>query len=90
MLNPKAIKTISDLREDPLAVVKAAKELGEPIYLFNRATPTGVVMDLAQYQQLMELLEDYEDARNIKKVIENPKTKWVPWDKVKKACTPSL
>ena len=78
MLNPKAIKTMSDLREDPLGVIKAAEELGEPIYLFNRATPKGVFMDLLQYQRIRELLEDYHDAMLIKETLEDPTSEWIP------------
>lgn len=78
MLNPKAIRTISDLRENPLGLIKAAEELGEPIYLFNRATPKGVFLDLAQYQQMRTLLEDYHDALMIKEVLEDPTSEWIP------------
>lgn len=84
MLNPKAIRTISDLRENPLGVIKLAEELGEPIYLFNRATPKGVFMDLAQYQQMRTLLEDYHDAVMIKETIEDPNATWIPWEQMKK------
>lgn len=60
MLNPKAIKSISDLREDPLGVIKTAEDLGEPVIIIHRGTPVGVVMDLAQYDRYCKLIEDYK------------------------------
>lgn len=84
MLNPKAIRTISDIREDPLGVIKAAQALGEPIYVFHRATPTGVFMDLAQYQRIREIMEDYDDATLIKDTLEDPDASWIPWKDMKK------
>lgn len=80
MLNPKAIKTISDLREDPLGVIKAAQELGEPVCVVYRATPVGVLMDLVQYSRFRQILEDYHDATLIKKTMEDPTVEWVPLD----------
>lgn len=80
MLNPKAIRTISDLREDPLGVIKAAESLGEPIYVFHRATPTGVFMDFKQYQRLTSLASDYHDTLRIQDALEDPDAEWVTLD----------
>lgn len=84
MLNPKTIKTVSDVRENPLGVIRAAQQLGEPIYVFNRARPAGVVMDLAQYQRIREIMEDYDDATLIKDTLEDPDASWIPWKDMKK------
>lgn len=83
MLNPAAIKTISDLRQNPLAILKDAKKLNEPIYLFYRSKPQGVIMDLKRYEELIELLQDYQDTWEIKQRLES-ETEWIPWEKVKK------
>lgn len=51
------ISTISDLRfktKDVLA--KAAKE---PVFLFHRATPKGVLLSISEYEELMNTLEDF-------------------------------
>lgn len=77
MINPKTIRTISDLRENPLEVLKAAEKLGEPIYLFYRSRPKGVVLDLEKFTQLMELMEDYADALTIKQVVEDDRLTFV-------------
>lgn len=81
MFNPKAIKTVSDLREDPLRVIKVAEELGEPVIVIHRASPAGVLMDLAQYSRFLQILEDYHDAMLIKETMEDPTVEWVPLDK---------
>ncbi|MBI5620561.1 type II toxin-antitoxin system prevent-host-death family antitoxin [Candidatus Gottesmanbacteria bacterium] len=60
MLNPKSIKSISDLREDPLGVIKAAEELGEPVCIVYRGKPVGMIMDIAQYSRYRQILEDYK------------------------------
>lgn len=77
MLNPKAIRTISDIREDPMGVIKAAESLGEPIWVFYRATPTGVFMGLKQYQRLTSLVTDYHDSLRMKEALEDPDAEWV-------------
>lgn len=82
MLNPKAIKSISDLREDPLGVIKTAEDLGEPLCVVYRGMPVGVLMDLAQYARFREILEDYQDATLIKDTMEDPTVAWVPLDKL--------
>lgn len=83
-LNPATIKTVSDLRVDPVAVFDAATKLGEPIYVFHRSKPKGVIMDLAKYRQLVELIEDYHDALTIKHTLADKKAKWVTWETFKR------
>ncbi|MDP1722157.1 MAG: type II toxin-antitoxin system prevent-host-death family antitoxin [Candidatus Gottesmanbacteria bacterium] len=60
MLNPKSIKSISDLREDPLGVIKVAEELGEPVCVVHRSKPVGMLMNIAQYYRYRQILEDYK------------------------------
>ena len=84
MLNPKAIKSISDLREDPLGVIKIAQELGEPVCVVHRAKPVGILMDLVQYARFREILEDYQDATLIKDTMEDASVEWVPWEEMKR------
>lgn len=81
MINPKTIRTISDLRENPLEVLEAARKLGEPIYLFYRSKPKSVVLDLGQFNQFLELLEDYHDAAKIKETLEDSQTEFEPFEK---------
>lgn len=81
MINPKTIRTISDLRENPLEVLKAAEKLGEPIYLFYRSKPKGVLVDLDKFNELMEFVEDYMDALKIKEVLEDEETEFEPLEK---------
>lgn len=81
MINPRTIRTISDLRENPLEVLKSAEKLGEPIYLFYRSRPKGVVLDLEKFNTLMELVEDYMDALKIKEVLEDKDSQFVDFEK---------
>lgn len=84
MLNPKSIKSISDLREDPLGVIKTAEALGEPVCVVHRGTPVGMIMDLAEYSRFAQILEDYHDATLIKETMEDPTVEWVPWEEMKR------
>ncbi|MEK7592792.1 MAG: type II toxin-antitoxin system prevent-host-death family antitoxin [Patescibacteria group bacterium] len=54
---PSVIYTISDLRFKTKDVLASAMK--EPVTLFHRSTPKGVLMSVEKYQDLMSTLEDY-------------------------------
>ena len=76
MINPHSISTISDLRFKTKEVFKKANK--EPVFLFNRSTPKGVLLSLEKYQQLLGDLEDEGLPKDKSKV------KWVPFSEIEK------
>lgn len=72
MLNTQAIKSLTDLRSNPSAVIALAKQVG-PVYIFNRSKPTGVVLDIDEYGELVDWLDDVADAREIKRLKKKAK-----------------
>lgn len=54
---PMSLTTISDLRFKTKAVL--AKALKEPVVVLHRAIPKGVILSMADYEDLTSTLEDY-------------------------------
>lgn len=80
MLKMENVKTITQLRTDPLKVFKDSA--AEPVYIFSRSQPVGVVMSIKEYDNLMGALEDYFDSLELKKAAESAKDKdLIPLDK---------
>lgn len=65
MLNTKLIKSYTDLRLDPASVTKLASDHG-PVYIFHRNNPTSVVIDVYEYEKMLEELQDARDSRWLK------------------------
>lgn len=55
-------KTITDLREDTLGVLSDVDKLGL-VYLFQHSDPRAVVLSLAEFAKLRELIEDRADEQ---------------------------
>lgn len=52
--------TISDLKRDPIGVVNSGK--GAPVLVFNHSRPAFYCLTLDSYENLIERIEDIEDA----------------------------
>lgn len=65
MLNTQLIKSFSDMRLDPAGLSRLASDVG-PVYILNRNTPTSVLLDVAEYEKLIEELQDARDGRWLK------------------------
>lgn len=72
MLNTKLIKGLTDLRIDPQGITQLAKTDG-PVYIFNRNKPISVVVDIKEFEDLMDRLEDTLDAAEIKEMKKTAK-----------------
>jgi len=84
MLNTKLIKSLTDLRASPAGIAQLAKDEG-PVYIFNRNRPISVVMDIKDYDDLIDRLEDALDAAEVKEMMKTAKPEdFVPWEKIKK------
>ena len=57
MIDQSQISTISDLRFKTKDVLKKVKD--NPVYLFHRSSPKGVILSMEKYKELMDNLEDY-------------------------------
>lgn len=79
MLNTHYIKNITDLRLDPAAIIKLAKQSDNPVYIFNRGKPTSVMLDINTYEEMVDKLEDAMDALEMKEFEKKPKNKsnWI-------------
>lgn len=64
------LKSLTDLRSNPLLVAQLAADEG-PVYILNRNKPIGVLIDIKEYE---ELLDKYEDAIDALEIIELKKT----------------
>ena len=61
MLNTKLIKSFTDLRLDPAGMARLASDYG-PVYILNRNNPTSVLVDVAEYESMVEEIQDARDS----------------------------
>ena len=81
-------KTVTDLRENVVGILASLKKQKGPQFVFYKSKPKAVLLAIAEYQKLLELLEDYEDAAEASEIIANAKAKkekLYPFKKVIKA-----
>lgn len=83
MIYKSPIFTISDLRFKTKKVLEKANQ--EPVFLFHRSSPRGVIISFKKYQEILSQLEDYYlslKAQELEKE-DKKKVKWISHDKVK-------
>lgn len=68
-------KTVTDLRENIVAILASLKKQKGPQFVFYKSKPKAVLLTIAEYQKLLEMLEDYEDAAEASEIIANAKAK---------------
>ncbi len=61
MLNTRSIKSFTDLRLNPALLTQQASNTG-PIYILNRNKPVSVLMDVLEYENIIEELQDSRDS----------------------------
>lgn len=81
MIKADNIKTITDVRQDTLAILKYAQESEEPVIILQHSKPKGVFLSFEKYQKLVEMVEDYLDTIEAEEVLRDKDTKFVPLDK---------
>lgn len=52
---------ISDLKKSPRALFERAKKAKSGIYIFNRNTPSGIVMSVVDYERMVKKINQLED-----------------------------
>ena len=82
------ISTITDLRFKTKDVLK--KAANEPVFLFNRSTPTSVLLSYKNYEDLMSTMEDLYDSVRAEEyeVLDKKKTEWLSSSKIKSVLFP--
>lgn len=70
-------KTITDLREDALGVLRQLRKSG-PTYIFHRSEPRAVMLSIEEYKRIADILEKAEAVTSVlrsRKQAENGKAK---------------
>lgn len=67
----KNIKTVTDLRERTLELLRQTKVSG-PTIIFHHSKPMAVMLSIDEYSNMAEMLEDYLDIQEAKELEENP------------------
>lgn len=57
------IRPITDFRSNSAELLKQIKDTGRPLILTQRGRGTAVVIDLNQYQDLLEKLQELQDIQ---------------------------
>lgn len=60
------LRSITDLRLNPLLISRLASDEG-PVYILNRNKPVSVMIDVEEYEELLNQFQDAKDAAEIKK-----------------------
>lgn len=73
MLIPTAknTKTITDMREDALGVLKDVEKIGIT-YIFHHSKPKVVMLPVETFVRLNEILEDYFEEQELQKILAKP------------------
>lgn len=66
----KNIKTVTDLRERTLQLLRQTKNSG-PTIIFHHSKPMAIMLSIDEYSNMTEMLEDYFDTQEAKELEEN-------------------
>ena len=78
------IKTITDMREKALLLLNQAAKSEEPIFLCHRAQPKAVLLSIAEYTKLQEMIENYLEDQEARVLKKEPRGKLIPFAKIAK------
>ena len=72
------LKSLTDLRNNPLLISQLAASEG-PVYILNRSRPAGVFISAEQYEQMVDIIEDFVDGAEMQKYEKTIKNKkdWI-------------
>jgi len=84
ILDKRNIKTVTELREEPVKILNALQKKDEPTIIFHRSDPKAILLSIETYQKLSDLLEDYLDEELALELEKKPKEKGIPLKKVMK------
>jgi len=81
MLTDDNIKTITDMRQQTLAIMQYAQKNQEPVFIMQHSKPKGVFLSFEKYQKMVSLIEDHLDTIETETVLESKETKFMPLEK---------
>ena len=67
----KNIKTVTDLRERTLELLRQTKTSG-PTIIFHHSKPMAIMLSIDEYSNMSEMIEDYMDIQEAKELEDNP------------------
>lgn len=79
------VQTITDLRERTLELLKKVQRTRGPIYIFNRSKPQAVILNVAQFKEMIEELEDLRDTLELEEAIETSTGEFMDFEAYDKA-----
>ncbi|MBU0978259.1 MAG: type II toxin-antitoxin system prevent-host-death family antitoxin [Patescibacteria group bacterium] len=74
-------KSITDIREDAIGVFKEASNKGL-LYVTYHSRPQAVIIDIDEFVSMQEMLENYRDELEAKKLLKEPRGKGVSLNQV--------
>ncbi len=77
----KNTKTITDLREDALEVLRSLKK-NKLAYVFYKSKPKAVMLDIDEFVRLQEALEDYWELKAAKQLSQESRGKGIPLEEI--------
>lgn len=69
-------KSVTDLREDTLALLDTVKKEGL-VYIFQHSSPKAVMLSMDEFAQWQEMLEDRLDELDAKILASTPRGKGI-------------
>jgi len=74
-------KTITEIRENTLGVLRDAAEKGL-VYVTHHSKPQAVIIDIDEFVSMQEMLEDYQDLQDARKLSRQKRGKLIPASEV--------
>src|SRR3989344_8372438 len=69
----KNTRNITDFRKNPDSILEAVQGKSDPIYLFRGSEPKAVVLDIEEFVNIQQKLEDYYDKLEIAEYLADSK-----------------
>lgn len=70
-------KSVTDLRENTLGVLRDASAQGL-VYVTHHAKPQAVIIDIDEFVSMQEMLEDYQDLQDARKLSRQKRGALIP------------
>lgn len=79
----KNVKTITDMRQDALGLLKNVEEQGLT-YIFHRTKPKAVMLPIEDFLRIQEIIEDYLDQKEAEKLAREDRGKGTALEEIAK------
>ncbi len=72
---------VSEAREHLAELIESTHRSGEPVYVTRRGRRVAVILDPAEYERIIDELEDAVDRAELR--VAREEDDYVPWEEVK-------